>query len=404
MKAGKWEKKKFEGVELFDKTLGIIGLGAIGGVVANRCTALGMKVLAFDPFISTEKAKQLGIELADLDTIYRRSDFITVHTPKTKETAGLINKDTIAKMKDGVRIINCARGGIVNEQDLYEALKSGKVAGAAFDVFEKEPPENHPLMTLDNFIATPHLGASTLEAQENVATAVAEQIVDYLIAGTVRNAVNVPSVPADQLPSLSPYINLAERMGLFTAQIIEGGLTQVTVEYSGDVSNLKLEPVTLAAIKGLLTPMIQENVNYVNAPLIAKDRGIEVKVSKSSDTREYTSLITIKVKAGAKEMSVSGTLNSKKEPRIIQVDDFPMETVPEGDMLVLMNNDKPGVIGGIGTLMGQNGINIARMQFGREKQGGLAMSIVSVDSTISDVIMDKVRKLPNVLSAKQVRI
>ena len=404
MKAGKWEKKKFEGVELFDKTLGIIGLGAIGGVVANRCTALGMKVLAFDPFISTEKAKQLGIELADLETIYKRSDFITVHTPKTKETAGLINKDTIAKMKDGVRIINCARGGIVNEADLYDALKSGKVAGAAFDVFEKEPPENHPLMTLDNFIATPHLGASTLEAQENVATAVAEQIVDYLIAGTVRNAVNVPSVPADQLPSLSPYINLAERMGLFTAQIVEGGLTQVTVEYSGDVSNLKLEPVTLAALKGLLTPIIQENVNYVNAPLIAKDRGIEVKVSKSSDTREYTSLITIRAKAGAKEVSVSGTLNSKKEPRIIQVDDFPMETVPEGDMLVLMNNDKPGVIGGIGTLMGQSGINIARMQFGREKQGGLAMSIVSVDSSISNDIMDRVRKIPNVLSAKQVRI
>jgi D-3-phosphoglycerate dehydrogenase len=404
LKAGKWEKKKFEGVELFDKTLGIVGLGAIGGVVANRCSAMGMKILAFDPFISTEKAKQLGIELADLETIYKRSDFITLHTPKTKETAGLINKATIAKMKDGVRIINCARGGIVNEADLFEALKSGKVAAAAFDVFEKEPPENHPLLTLDNFIATPHLGASTLEAQENVATAVAEQIVDYLIAGTVRNAVNVPSVPADQLPSLSPYINLAERMGLFTAQVLEGGITQVTVEYSGDVSNLKLEPVTLAALKGLLTPIIQENVNYVNAPLIAKDRGIEVKVSKSGDTTEYTSLITLKVKAGGKDASVAGTLNSRKEPRIIQVDDFPMETVPEGDMLVLMNNDKPGVIGGIGTLMGQNGINIARMQFGREKQGGRAMSVVSVDSTIPDKVMDAVRKLPNVLSVKQVRI
>lgn len=404
LKAGKWEKKKFEGVELFDKTLGIVGLGAIGGVVANRCSAMGMKILAFDPFISTEKAKQLGIELADLETIYKRSDFITLHTPKTKETAGLINKTTIAKMKDGVRIINCARGGIVNEADLFEALKSGKVAAAAFDVFEKEPPENHPLLTLDNFIATPHLGASTLEAQENVATAVAEQIVDYLIAGTVRNAVNVPSVPADQLPSLSPYINLAERMGLFTSQVLEGGITQVTVEYSGEVSNLKLEPVTLAALKGLLTPMIQENVNYVNAPLIAKDRGIEVKVSKSDDTTEYTSLVTLRVKAGGKDSSVAGTLNSKKEPRIVQVDDFPMETVPEGDMLVLMNNDKPGVIGGIGTLMGQNGINIARMQFGREKQGGRAMSVVSVDSVIPDKVMDAVRKLPNVLSVKQVRI
>src|SRR3990172_1385095 len=404
MKAGKWEKKKIEGVELFDKTLGVVGLGAIGGVVASRAIGLGMKVLAYDPFISPEKAKSLGIELADLPTIYKRSDFITLHTPKTNETANLINKDTIAQMKDGVRILNCARGGIVNEQDLYEALKSGKVAAAAFDVFEKEPPENHPLLSLDNFIATPHLVASTREAQENVAVAVAEQIVDYLIAGTVRNAVNVPSVPADQLPTLSPYINLAERMGLFQAQLCEGGLTQVTVEYSGEVSNLKLEPITLAALKGLLTPILNETVNYVNAPLIAKDRGIEIKVSRSTDTTEYTSLITIRVKAGGRDMSVAGTLNSKKEPRIIQVDNFPMETVPEGDMLVLINNDKPGVIGGIGTLLGQNGINIARMQFGREKQGGRAMSVGGIDSPASDEVMAKIKKLPNVLSVKQIKI
>ncbi len=404
MKAGKWEKKKFEGVELWDKTLGVVGLGAIGGVVASRCAALGMKVLAYDPFISVEKAKALGVELADLPTIWQRSDFITVHTPKTKETANLINTATIAQMKDGVRIINCARGGIVNEQDLYEALKSGKVGAAAFDVFEKEPPENHPLLTLDNFIATPHLGASTQEAQENVATAVAEQVVDYLIGGTVRNAVNVPSVPADQLPTLSPYINLAERMGLFQAQLCEGGLTEVLVEYSGEVASLKLEPVTLAALKGLLTPILEENVNYVNAPLIAKDRGIEVKVSTSSGGSEYTSLMTIRVKAGGRELSVAGTLNSRKEPRIVQVDNFPMEAVPEGDMLVVMNNDKPGVIGGIGTLMGENGINIARMQFGRETAGGRAMSVVSIDSPVSEAIMAKVRNLPNVLSVKQVKV
>ncbi len=404
LKEGKWEKKRFEGVELYDKTLGIVGLGAIGGVVASRAVGLGMRVLAYDPFISAEKAKSLGIELVDLSTIYKLSDFITFHTPKTKETANLINKNTIAKMKDGVRIINCARGGIVNEQDLYEALKSGKVASAAFDVFEKEPPENHPLLTLDNFIATPHLGASTREAQENVAVAIAEQIVDYLIAGTVRNAVNVPSVPADQRPALSPYINLAERMGLFIAQLYEGGLTQVTVEYSGEVANLKQEPITLAALKGLLTPTLQENVNYVNAPLIAKDRGIDVKVSKSSEATEYTSLVTLRIKAGGKDVSAAGTLNSKKEPRIIQVDNFPMETVPEGDMLVLMNNDKPGVIGGIGTLLGQNGVNIARMQFGREKQGGLAMSVVSIDSAVSDELMGKIRMLPNVLSVKLVKI
>jgi D-3-phosphoglycerate dehydrogenase len=404
LKAGKWEKKKFEGVELCDKTLGVVGLGAIGGVVANRAIGLGMKVLAYDPFISPEKAKSLGIELADLPALYQRSDFITIHTPKTKETANLINRDTISRMKDGVRIINCARGGIVNEQDLYEALKSGKVAAAAFDVFEKEPPENHPLLTLDNFIATPHLGASTREAQENVAVAVAEQVVDYLVAGTVRNAVNVPSVPADQLPTLSPYINLAERMGLFIAQLAGGGLTQVTVEYSGEAANLKQEPITLAALKGLLAPTLQENVNYVNAPLIAKDRGIEVKVSRSSGATEYTSLVTLRIRADGRDVSASGTLNSKKEPRIIQVDNFPMETVPEGDMLVLMNNDKPGVIGGIGMLLGQNGVNIARMQFGREKQGGLAMSVVSIDSVVSDELMAKIKMLPNVLSVKQIKI
>ena len=404
LKAGKWEKKKFEGVELYDKTLGIIGLGAIGGVVANRAIGLGMKVLAYDPFISIEKAASLGIELADLPAIYRRSDFITIHTPKTKETANLINRNTIAQMKDSVRIINCARGGIVNEQDLYDALKSGKVAAAAFDVFEKEPPESHPLLTLDNFIATPHLGASTLEAQENVAVAVAEQVVDYLVAGTVRNAVNVPSVPADQLPTLSPYINLAERMGLFVGQLTEGGLTQVTVEYSGEVANLKQEPITLAALKGLLTPTLQENVNYVNAPLIAKDRGIDVKVSKSTGTAEYTSLVTLRIRAGGRDLSASGTLNSRKEPRIIQVDNFPMETVPDGAMLVLMNNDKPGVIGGIGMILGQNGVNIARMQFGRETQGGLAMSVVSVDNVVSDDLMAKIKKLPNVLSVKLIKI
>jgi D-3-phosphoglycerate dehydrogenase len=327
-----------------------------------------------------------------------------VHTPKTKETANLINTATIAQMKDGVRIINCARGGIVNEADLYEALKSGKVASAAFDVFEKEPPENHPLMSLDNFIATPHLGASTQEAQENVATAVAEQVVDYLTSGTIRNAVNVPSVPSDQLPTLAPYITLAERMGLFQAQLCEGGLTEVLVEYSGEVAGLKLEPITLAALKGLLTPIIGENVNYVNAPLIAKDRGIGVKVSTSSGGSEYTSLLTIQITAGGKSLSVAGTLNSRKEPRIVRVDDFPMEAVPEGDMLVLMNNDKPGVIGGIGMLLGQNGINIARMQFGRESAGGRAMSVVSIDSPASDAILAKFRELPNVLSIKQVRI
>lgn len=404
LRASKWEKKKYEGVELYDKILGVIGLGAIGSVVASRAICLGMKVLAYDPFISTEKAKNIGIELADLETIYKKADFITIHTPKTKETANLINKETINKMKDGVRIINCARGGIVNEQDIYDALKSGKVAAAAFDVFEKEPPENHPLFTLDNFIATPHLGASTIEAQENVAVAIAEQVVDYLVAGIVRNAVNVPSVPSDQLPALAPYINLAERMGAFVSQLFEGGLTQVNLDYSGEAAGLKHEPITIAALKGLLTPILKESVNYVNASMIAKDRGIEVRVSQSSACTEYTSLVTLSVRAGRKEMAVSATLNSKKEPRIVRVDNFPMEAVPDGDMLVLMNNDRPGVIGGIGTVLGENGINIARMQFGRESAGGLAMSVVSVDSPVPPEVLEKIKKLPNVLSVKQIRI
>jgi D-3-phosphoglycerate dehydrogenase len=404
LRAGKWEKKKYEGVELADKTLGVIGLGAIGAVVAAHCGAMGMRVLAYDPFISPDRAKMLGVELADLPTIFRRADFITLHTPKTKETANLINRETMAQMKDGVRIINCSRGGIVNEADLFEALTGGKVAAAAFDVFEKEPPENHPLLTLENFVATPHLGASTVEAQEKVAVAIAEQIVDYLVAGTVRNAVNVPSIPADQRPALSPYINLAERMGLFLSQLLEGGLVRVAVEYSGEAASLKLEPITLAALKGLLSPVMEENVNYVNAPLIAKDRGIEIKVSQSLDAGEYTSLLGIRVQSDGRETFVSGTLNAKKEPRIVQVDGFPMEAVPEGDMLVLMNNDKPGVIGSIGTLLGKNGINIARMQFGRETAGGRAISVVSVDSTVPEPVMEEIRRLPNVLSVRQIRI
>src|SRR5512143_3229802 len=234
LKAGKWEKKKFEGVELFKKTLGIIGMGAIGSQLAKRAQGLGMTVLAYDPYLSAERAEQLGVEVSDLDGIYRRSDFITVHTPLTDETRGIISKDTIAKMKDGVRIINCARGGIIKEADLYEALKSGKVAGAALDVFEKEPPENNPLLTLGNVVCTPHLGASTEEAQENVAVAVAEQIADYLVRGTIRNAVNFPSIPSDQIPRLQPYITLAEKLGGFCSQIFEGGATEITVEYHGD--------------------------------------------------------------------------------------------------------------------------------------------------------------------------
>ena len=404
MKAGKWEKKKFMGVELFNKTLGIVGLGAIGGQVAKKAQGLEMNIIAYDPFLSEEKAQEMGIRKGSLDDIFAESDFITIHSPMTPETRGLINADTMAKMKNGVRIINCARGGIVNEQDLYEAMKSGKVAAAALDVFEKEPPENNPLLTLDNLICTPHLGASTEEAQENVALAVAEQIADYLVHGTIRNAVNFPSIPSDQVPRLQPYINLAEKLGSFSSQIFEGGATEIIVEYYGDAAAVNTAPVTIAALKGYLSPILLETVNFVNASFIAKERGIEVKETKSSDAGDFFSKITIRIKAKNRESFVSGTLYSKKDPRVIEIDNFKVEIVPEGELLLMYNNDKPGVIGNIGNLLGKNDINIARMHFGRESAGGTAISVVSLDAKPGLAVLDQLKALPNILSIKQISL
>jgi len=404
LKAGKWEKKKFMGVELYNKTLGILGIGNIGSQVAKRMQAFAMNVIAFDPFLSEDKAKIMGIEKVDLKDLFKRSDFITIHTPLTPETKYIINKKTIKIMKPGVRIINCARGGIINEKDLYDAIVEGKVAGAALDVFEKEPPENNPLLTLDNVIATPHLGASTKEAQENVAVAVAEQIVDYLIHGTIRNAVNFPSIPSDQVSRLQPYINLAEKIGGFAAQMFEGGVTEITIEYQGDASRINTAPVTIAAIKGFLSPMLEETVNFVNAPVIAKERGIEVKEIKTSDEGDYQSMVALRVKAKDKQSYFAGTLFSKKDPRIVNIDNFKVEIMPEGELLFMYNNDKPGVIGNIGTLLGKNKINIARMHFGRETQGGKAISVVSIDTHASPQIIEEIKKLPNILLVKQISL
>ena len=404
MKTGKWEKKKFMGVELYNKTLGIIGLGNIGSQVAKKAQGLEMNVIAYDPFLSEDKAKASGIKKVSLEDLFARSDFITIHTPMTPETKGIINSKTISRMKDGVRIINCARGGIINENDLFEALKSGKVAGAALDVFEKEPPENNPLLTLDNVICTPHLGASTEEAQENVAVAVAEQIADYLVFGTIRNAVNFPSIPTDQIPRLQPYISLAEKIGGFSSQIFEGGVTEITVEFRGDASTINTAPVTIAAIKGFLTPILLETVNFVNAPVIAKERGIEVKEIKSGDAGDYHSIIALRIKAKDKESYVAGTLFSKKDPRIVLIDNFKVEIVPEGELLLIYNNDKPGVIGNIGTLLGKNNINIARMHFGRETSGGMAISVVSIDTSPVPEIIEQIKGLPNILSVKHISL
>jgi D-3-phosphoglycerate dehydrogenase len=404
MSQGLWEKKKFMGVELFNKTLGVVGLGNIGGEVAKRAQGLGMTVIAYDPFLSEEKAKQMGIKKMEIADVIKNADIITVHTPLTAETKYVINKDSIKTMKDDVYIINCARGGIVNEKDLYDALESGKVAGAALDVFEKEPPENNPLVGHEKVVCTPHLGASTQEAQENVALAVAEQIVDYLVNGTIRNAVNFPSIPADQVATLQPYITLAEKLGGFAAQIFEGGITEITIEYKGEAALLNTSPITIGAVKGLLNPILLETVNFVNAPFIAKERGIEVKETKTSDAGDYQSLITLIVKSPKNQLSVSGTLFSKKDARVVKIDDFTVEIVPEGCMLFMHNNDKPGVIGNIGGLLGKNNINIARMHFGRESAGGIAISVVNIDTCVTPATLEEIKKLPNILDVKEINL
>jgi len=404
MGQGKWEKKKFMGVELFNKTLGIIGLGNIGGEVAKRAQGLGMNVIAYDPFLSDEKAKSIGIDKVGISALFSQADFITIHTPLTAETKYLISAETIKTMKNGVYIVDCARGGIINEKDLFDALEFGKVAGAALDVFEKEPPEGNPLIGHEKVVCTPHLGASTQEAQENVAIAIAEQIVDCLVYGTIRNAVNFPSIPVDQAAVLQPYINLAEKIGGFASQIFEGGITELTLEYKGDASELNVSPLTIAAIKGILNPILLETVNFVNAPFIAKERGIEIKETKSTDAGDYQSLITMRVLSPGKELTVSGTLFSKKDPRIVKIDDFTVEIVPEGCMLFMYNNDRPGVIGNIGTLLGKNNINIARMHLGREKAGGRAISVVNIDTCVTAQILKEIKRLPNILDVKEINL
>lgn len=405
VKEGKWEKSKFMGIELYNKVIGIIGVGQIGSYVARLAQGAQMQVLGFDPYLSEENARKMGIQPVPLKEIFSRSDIITVHVPLTPETRNLVNAKAFGIMKEGVRIINCARGGIVNEADLLDALNSGKVAGTAMDVFEKEPvdPKN-PLLAHENVICTPHIGAATNEAQENVALAIAEQVSAYLNKGEVRGAVNIPSVPLDLLPKIQPFMVLAEKIGSFLSQSHEGGADQVTIEYQGEVAGLTLAPITVAALKGLLTPILEDAVNFVNAPIVAKERGIEVKEIKSEAAEEYTSLITMTVKAGKKKVRVAGTLYNKKDPRIVEIDGLSLEVVPEGDMLMLVNEDKPGVIGDIGRFLGEAHVNISRMQLGREAIGGKAISIVGVDSPIDPGLLKSLKKIPHILSAKLIKL
>jgi D-3-phosphoglycerate dehydrogenase / 2-oxoglutarate reductase len=401
VRAGKWEKEKFMGLELYNKVLGIVGVGQIGGHLTKLAQGIGMSVVAYDPYLSEERAQKMGIAILELDELFRRADIISVHTPLTPETRGIINAETIAKMKPGVMIVNCARGGIVHEGDLVDALKSKRVAAAAFDVFEEEPVKpDHPLLSLDNFICTPHIGASTTEAQENVAVGIAEQIVDYFTKGIARGAVNIPSVPPDMLPRLQPYLALSEQLGLLQTQLCEGGIERVTVEYSGEVANLTVAPITIAVLKGLLTPIMEAPVNYVNAPIVAKERGIEVKEVRTSDAGDYTSLIRVRVEAGKRSHQVAGTLYHKKDPRVIEIDQFKVEVVPEGHMLLIHNIDRPGVIGMVGKVLGDSNINIVRMQCALEKRGGNALLIIGSDMAFPQSVLEKIKSSDNILSVK----
>ncbi len=403
MKAQKWEKNRFMGVELYNKTLGLVGLGQIGTYVTKLAQGLSMNVIGYDPYLAPDRARQLGIEVVELAELFQRADIISVHTPLTNETRGIINAETIRQMKDGVMIVNCARGGIINEQDLCEGLKSQKILAAAFDVFEQEPVQkDNPLIELDNFICTPHIGASTEEAQENVAVSIAEQFVDYFKRGLARGAVNVPSVSPEVLPNLQPYLTLAERMGSFQAQLLDGGLKSVTVEYFGEVTGLTVAPLTIAVLKGLLSPILEDVINYVNAPLIAKDRGIEVKEVKSSDAGDFTSLIRIKVEAGQKSFSLAGTLFHRQEPRIVEINQFQVEVVSEGQMLLIDNQDQPGVIGRVGQILGKEGVNIARMQCSRCERGGQALLILGLDSPPSAQVLETIKGEKGVLSVRLV--
>ena len=375
--AGKWEKSRFMGVELTAKTLGLIGCGNIGAIVAERALGLRMRVLAYDPFLSEDRARDLGVEKADLDTVLARADFITLHTPMTDQTRGMINAEALAKCKPGLRIVNCARGGLVVEDDLAAALESGHVAGAAFDVFVEEPAKTNSLFGKPNFIATPHLGASTEEAQENVALQVADQMADYLLTGAVSNAINMPSISAEDAPKLKPYMELASRLGSFAGQLTETGLKKVTLTYRGQVAALNTRPLTAIALEGLLKPLVN-SVNMVNAPVLARERGIEVVEVSNEEIENYQATITVSVETDRRSRSASGAIFGG-EPRLVQLHDARMEAELQGEMLFVRNADKPGFIGRLGSALGDAGVNIANFHLGRAEGDGSAVALIQLD-------------------------
>jgi D-3-phosphoglycerate dehydrogenase / 2-oxoglutarate reductase len=399
-RAGKWEKNKFMGVEIFSKTLGIIGCGNIGSIVADRAIGLRMKVIAFDPFLSEERARDLGVEKVELDELFKRADFITLHTPLTDKTKNIVDAAAMQKMKKGVRIVNCARGGLVDEAALAEALKSGHVAGAAFDVFVEEPATQSPLFSLPNVVCTPHLGAATSEAQENVALQVAEQMSDYLLRGAISNAVNFPSISAEEAPKLKPFVALADKLGSFAGQLTENPIKEIQITYEGAVAQMNIKALTSAVLSGLLRPMLGNDVNVVSAPLVARERGMAVEETTRDAAGDYDSLITVTVMTEKQKRWVSGTVFADGRPRIVDIKGIRMDAEFGPSMIYITNLDKPGFIGRFSSTLGEAGINIATFHVGREAPGGNAIALIEIDGELPPAVLEKVKALPQVQQAK----
>ena len=396
--AGKWEKSKFMGVELFNKTLGIIGCGNIGSIVASRALGLKMKVVAFDPFLTPERATEIGVKKVELDELLGKADIITLHTPLTDQTRNILSADALKKTKKGVRIVNCARGGLVDEDALRAALDEGHVAGAAFDVFVEEPAAENVLFNHPNVVATPHLGAATKEAQENVALQVAEQMADYLLTGAVSNALNMPSITAEEAPKLTPFLALAERLGLFAGQLTESGIEEIEVVFAGEVADLNVKPLTQTAVAGVLKPMLQ-GVNIVSAPSVAQERGVAISETVTGDAGAYESMITLRIRTERQARTVSGVIFGG-EPRVVEVKGVQMEAAFSDHMLYVTNADKPGFIGALGGALGDAGVNIATFNLGRAEGGGDAIALLAVDQPVDASLLDRVQGLEHVLQAK----
>ncbi|MBW7455030.1 phosphoglycerate dehydrogenase, partial [Paenibacillus sepulcri] len=401
---GEWDRKSFLGVELRNKTLGVLGMGRIGSEVAKRAKAFGMEIWGYDPFLTEERAEKLGIRLSSVDDIIRNADFMTVHTPLTPETRHMIGKAQFEVMKKGMRIINCARGGIIDELALVEAVDQGIVAGAAFDVFESEPPAaDHPFLSNPKIIVTPHLGASTVEAQENVAIDVSEQVLNILRDKPFMNAVNMPPIPANVLNILQPYFNLGEKLGSFAAQLTEGAIQEITVNFAGELAEVDTQPLTRYIVRGVLSHHLgSEMVNVVNSMHLAKERSVNIIIQKSHTSRDFTNLVTVTLRSKQEERLVAGTLLTGYGPRIVQIDKFPVDVAPGGNLILVSHNDKPGIIGRVGTLLGTNDVNIATMQVGRKIVGGAAIMVLSVDKGVPKDVLSQIAELPDLNNAKEI--